>query len=112
MPVPNIIAVAIGDPSNSRIITNMSQTMGVRPYILGLISYLSQQQVPNTTRNYKIGTDDTIDYRECYENSEDFTGAAPEDHSAKPEPIHVNWHCKMGGQSSHCYNPQSGQQQS
>jgi len=68
MPIPSIIAVAIGDPANSRLITDMNQLRGVRPYITGLVFYLSEQ-------DYTIGTDYTIDYRECYEGTEDFTGA-------------------------------------
>jgi hypothetical protein len=68
MPLPSIVAVAIGDPTNSRVIADMDQLNGVRPYITGLVTYLSQQ-------NLTIGTDYTVDYRECLEDNEDFTGA-------------------------------------
>jgi ABC-type uncharacterized transport system substrate-binding protein len=73
---PTILAVAIGKPANSRIIKDMSQLTGVRPYINGLINYISQQTVPqsNPARKYTIGTDYIIDYQECYEDDESFSG--------------------------------------
>jgi ABC-type uncharacterized transport system substrate-binding protein len=72
----SILAVAIGDPAKSRTITDMTQLTGVRPYIIGLITYLSQQTVPksNPQRNYTIGADYSIDYQECYEDAETFPG--------------------------------------
>jgi ABC-type uncharacterized transport system substrate-binding protein len=67
--MPSILAIAIGDPANSRTITNATQlTVGVRPYIIGLYNYLSQQ----TT--LKLGTDYSIEYQECWEGDETFTG--------------------------------------
>jgi ABC-type uncharacterized transport system substrate-binding protein len=62
-----ILAVAIGDPAKSRTIADMTNVTGLRPYIFGLITYLSQQPVPKSKpqRNYTIGTDYVIDYREC-----------------------------------------------
>jgi ABC-type uncharacterized transport system substrate-binding protein len=71
-----ILAVAIGDPLNSRTITSTTSLTGVRPYIIGLTTYLSQQTVPNShpQRNYTLGTDYTIDYQECFEDDETFTG--------------------------------------
>ena len=65
-----ILAVAIGDPSNSRNITDLNGVTGVRPYIRGLTDYLSQSS------NYTIGQDYTINYQECYEDDEDFSGPA------------------------------------
>jgi hypothetical protein len=56
----NILAIAIGDPAKSRKIISMTQINGgVRPYILGLVTYLIKQN------KYSLGTDYTIDYREC-----------------------------------------------
>jgi ABC-type uncharacterized transport system substrate-binding protein len=77
MAAATILAVAIGEPTKSRTITNMTQLNGVRPYIIGLITYLSQQTVPNSNpqRKYTLGTDYSIDYQECYEDDETFTGA-------------------------------------
>jgi len=74
----SIVTVAIGDPAKSRDITNMTQLNGVRPYITGLIHHLSQQMVPgsNPPRNYTLGADYVIHYRECLEDAEDFTGTA------------------------------------
>lgn len=68
----NILAVAIGKPSKSRIISNLSQLTGARPYIAGLWSYLSTQKNPGTNENYKLGTDYIIDYQECLEGGEEF----------------------------------------
>jgi hypothetical protein len=64
-----ILAVAIGDPNNSRSIKDISDlTIGgpVRPYIGGMIAYLDGQGL-------KLGTHYIIDYQECYEGGEDFT---------------------------------------
>ena len=63
-----ILAIAIGNPVNSRTITNPTQLHGARPYVQGLYNYLSQQ----TT--FKLGTDYSIDYQECWEGQEAFTG--------------------------------------
>jgi hypothetical protein len=64
-----ILAVAIGDSRKSKAINNSAPATlnGVRPYIGGLINGLSKLPVPNTkpVRNYQIGTDYVIDYREC-----------------------------------------------
>ncbi len=67
MPTPAILAVAIGDPAKSRTITDLSNLNGVRPYVVSLINYLS-------SNGYTIGADYTVDYRECLEDNEDFTG--------------------------------------
>jgi hypothetical protein len=64
----SILAIAIGDPANSRTITSQTQLHGVRPYITGLYNYLSK----NTT--FALGTAYTIDYQECWEGQENFTG--------------------------------------
>jgi hypothetical protein len=63
-----ILAVAIGDPNNSRPIKDISSlTIGpVRPYIGGMIAYLDGQGL-------KLDTHYIIDYQECYEGGEDFT---------------------------------------
>jgi hypothetical protein len=69
----NILAVAIGPPANSHWIDKPSDLTGTeRPYIQGLVTYLSQQGVPgsNPPRNYTLGTDYVIDYQECWEGNE------------------------------------------
>ncbi len=70
-----ILAVAIGNPANSRTITDPAQLKGVRQYITGLVFYLSQQTNPSTTKNYAIGSDYTIDYQEWDENNGDYSNA-------------------------------------
>jgi hypothetical protein len=55
MAAKTIVAVAIGDPSNDKIIRSASGLTGVRPYIPGLIKGLT---------NFQIGRDYEIDYRE------------------------------------------------
>jgi ABC-type uncharacterized transport system substrate-binding protein len=50
-----IVAVAIGDPANDKIITSATGLTGVRPYIPGLIQGLT---------NFQIGRDYEIVYRE------------------------------------------------
>jgi ABC-type uncharacterized transport system substrate-binding protein len=70
VPTSTILALAIGDPEQNRIITDMSHLSGAqppRPYVIGLINYLS-------SNGYTIGVDYTIDYRECFEGNEDFNG--------------------------------------
>ncbi len=76
MAAQTILAIAIGDPSMSRTIGARTSSVGIRPYIQGLITYLSQQGVPgsNPARNYAIGVDYVIDYQECWEDDEDFSG--------------------------------------
>jgi ABC-type uncharacterized transport system substrate-binding protein len=71
-----ILAIAIGDPMKSRIIGAGTSLTGIRPYIVGLINYLSQQVVPTSKpqRKYAIGTDYIIDYQECWEDHESFPG--------------------------------------
>ncbi len=66
--MPNILAIAVGDPSNSHQIANPGDVTGARPYVRGLVDYLLGQ-------NIKIGRDYTIDYQECYEGDEAFTPA-------------------------------------
>ena len=69
MPTQTILAVAIGDPAQSRTISEANNNLsGVRPYVVSLINYLSNN-------GYSIGVDYTVDYRECYEDNEDFTGS-------------------------------------
>jgi hypothetical protein len=67
VPTQTILAIAIGDPTKSRTITAGTSQTGVRPYIVGLISYLSQN-------GFALGTHYIIDYQECYEDCEDFSG--------------------------------------
>ena len=76
MAAQTILAIAIGDPSMSRTIGAGTSLIGVRPYIQGLIKYLSQQKVPGSkpVRNYAIGLDYVIDYQECWEDDESFSG--------------------------------------
>ena len=70
-----ILAVAIGDSRRSKLIkdANPATLNGVRPYITGLIKWLSKQPdppTPNAVPNkYQIGDakDYVIDYRECDE---------------------------------------------
>ena len=77
MATQTILAIAIGDPAKSRTIGAGTSLIGVRPYIVGLIKYLSLHAVPNSNpaRNYAIGTDYIIDYQECWEDDETFPGA-------------------------------------
>ena len=68
---PSILAVAIGDPSNSRIIdskSGLSNPSPCRPYVTGMVDQLTKQTTPRI-----LGTDYVIDYRECFEGGENFT---------------------------------------
>lgn len=57
-------AVAVGDPANSRMISNATtDCVGVRQYILGLIAGLNALDTTPPTQ-YQLGTDYQIDYRE------------------------------------------------
>jgi hypothetical protein len=68
---PHILAVAIGDPNNSRTIDSipkLSIPNPCRPYITGMVDQLMNQSTPRL-----LGTDYVIDYQECFEGGEDFT---------------------------------------
>jgi hypothetical protein len=68
---PHILAVAIGDPNNSRTIDSipkLSIPNPCRPYITGMVDQLMNQPTPRL-----LGIDYVIDYQECFEGAEDFT---------------------------------------
>ena len=70
--LPRILAVAIGDPNNSRTINSIpSLTMPslCRYYILGMVDYLMNRPTPRL-----LGINYVIDYQECFEGGEVFTG--------------------------------------
>jgi hypothetical protein len=70
-PPARILAVAIGDPSNSRTIDSIA-SLAIpslcRYYILGMVDHLMNQP----TRRL-LGIHYVIDYQECFEDGEDFT---------------------------------------
>jgi hypothetical protein len=69
LPVPRILAVAIGGPNNTRTIhdqATLQNPAGPRHYILGMIEYLA-------TRGINLGQHYVIDYQECFEGGQDFT---------------------------------------
>jgi hypothetical protein len=69
LPVPRILAVAIGDPNNTRAIHDdptLQNPTQPRHYILGMIEYLG-------TRGINLGQHYVIDYQECFEGGQDFT---------------------------------------
>jgi hypothetical protein len=68
---PSILAVAIGDPNNSRTIDSifgLSYPNPCRPYVAGMVDQLMKQSTPRI-----LGVDYVIDYQECFEGSEAFT---------------------------------------
>lgn len=69
--LPSILAVAIGDPNNSRTIDSipgLSNPSPCRPYITGMVDELAKLSTPRI-----LGVDYVIDYRECFEGGENFT---------------------------------------
>jgi hypothetical protein len=69
--LPSILAVAIGDPNNSRTIDSipgLSNPLPCRPYVTGMVDQLMKKSTPRI-----LGVDYVIDYRECFEGSENFT---------------------------------------
>jgi hypothetical protein len=69
--LPSILAVAIGDPNNSRLIDSipgLSIPSPCRPYVSAMVDQLMNQPTPRL-----LGIDYDIDYRECFEGGENFT---------------------------------------
>jgi hypothetical protein len=69
--LPSILAVAIGDPNNSRPIDSipgLSFPNPCRPYVSAMVGQLMNQPTPRL-----LGRDYVIDYRECFEGEEKFT---------------------------------------
>jgi hypothetical protein len=67
---PSILAVAIGDPDNSRLIDSipgLSIPSPCRPYVSAMVDWLMNQPNPRL-----LGRDYVIDYRECFEGGENF----------------------------------------
>jgi len=72
--LPSILAIAIGDPNNSRLIdssSGLSNPKPCRPYVSGMVDQLKIQSTPRL-----LGVDYVIDYRECFEGGENFTVTA------------------------------------
>jgi hypothetical protein len=72
--LPSILAVAIGDPNNSRTIDSIPGLLNpspCRPYITGMVDQLMKQSTPRI-----LGVDYVINYQECFEGGEDFTVTA------------------------------------
>ena len=68
--LPIILAVAIGDPDNSRLIDSipgLSIPSPCRPYVSAMVDWLMNQPNPRL-----LGRDYVIDYRECFEGGENF----------------------------------------
>ena len=72
-PVARILAVAIGPVPAGQIASYYTRTIasvadldGCRPYIFGMVDYLSKQ-------NRDLGSDYVIDYQQCLEGGADFT---------------------------------------
>jgi hypothetical protein len=68
--VSRILAIAIGDPNNSRTIDTifgLSNPNPCRPYIAGMVDQLMKESTPVI-----LGVDYVIDYQECFEDSENF----------------------------------------
>ena len=63
-----ILAVAIGDPINSRQIDARDKLTGARPYVRGLVDHLTEQKNPLSNKDYLLGTDFMIDYKEFSED--------------------------------------------
>ena len=73
--LPSILAVAIGDPNNSRLIDSipgLSIPSPCRPYVSAMVDWLMNQ--PNARL---LGRDYVIDYRECFEDGENFAFTTP-----------------------------------
>jgi hypothetical protein len=73
--LPGILAVAIGDPNNSRLIDSipgLSIPNPCRPYVSAMVDWLMNQPNPHL-----LGRDYVIDYRECFEGGENFAFATP-----------------------------------
>jgi hypothetical protein len=69
--LPRILAVAIGDPANSRTIDSipaLALPYQCRYYISGMVDQLMRQSTQRL-----LGTDYVIDYQECYEGAENLT---------------------------------------
>jgi hypothetical protein len=68
--LPSILAIAIGDPNNSRTIDSiygLANPNPCRPYIAGMVDQLMKESTPRI-----LGVDYVIDYQECFESGETF----------------------------------------
>ena len=68
--LPSILAIAIGDPNNSRTIDSifgLTYPNPCRPYIAGMVDQLMNESTPRI-----LGVDYVIDYQECFESGETF----------------------------------------
>ncbi len=66
----SIVAIAIGDPNNSRTIDSifgLANPKPCRPYIAGMVDQLMKESTPLI-----LGVDYVIDYQECFESGETF----------------------------------------
>ena len=73
--LPRILAVAIGDPNNSRTIDSipsLSIPSPCRPYITAMVDQLMRQPTLRL-----LGRDYVVDYQECFEDGEIFTAVTP-----------------------------------
>jgi hypothetical protein len=69
MAIKTILAVAVGKPSNDRVLSTNPNLTGLRPYIRGLIEWLRNQNAPPELDDtppaiFRIGTNYKIVYRE------------------------------------------------